>query len=70
MLGDWGLKGLKLRVYFLMLLCCTQDLQGLGVPVWGFQFGLREQSSQNDDDDGGDDDVVGDWGLKGLKPKD
>ena len=40
-----------------MLSCYSQDLQDLGVSIWGFQFELREQSLQNDDDD--DDDVGG-----------
>ena len=31
--GDWGLKGLKPKAKFLMLLCCEHDLQGLGFPV-------------------------------------
>ena len=41
--------------------------------VWGFQLELQNLHFQNDagDDDDDDDDVlgVGDWGLKGLKPK-
>ena len=31
--GNWGLKGLKPKAKFLMLLCCEHDLQGLGFPV-------------------------------------
>ena len=31
--GDWGLKGLKPKAKFLMLLYCEYDLQGLGFPV-------------------------------------
>ena len=31
--GNWGLKGLKPKAEFLMLLCCEHDLQGLGFPV-------------------------------------
>ena len=32
-LGNWGLKGFKPKAKFLMLLCCEDDLQGLGFPV-------------------------------------
>ena len=32
-MGDRGLKGLKPKAGFLMLLCCEHDLQGLGFPV-------------------------------------
>ena len=31
--GDLGLKGLKPKAKFLMLLCCEHGLQGLGFPV-------------------------------------
>ena len=30
-----------------------------GLPVWGFQFGLREQPLQNDDDDDDDEAEIG-----------
>ena len=32
-IGDLGLKGLKPKAKFLMLLCCEHGLQGLGFPV-------------------------------------
>ena len=32
-MGDWGLKGLKPKAKFLMLLYSEHDLQGLGCPV-------------------------------------
>ena len=31
--GEWGVKGLKPKAKFLMLLCCEHDLQGLRFPV-------------------------------------
>ena len=43
--------------------------------VGGFRLGLQNRFFENDDfnDDGDDDDkhndVMGNWGLKGLKPK-
>ena len=40
--------------------------------VWGFQLELQNRLFQNVDDDDDDDDGVlgiGNWGLKGLKPK-
>ena len=33
MMEDWGLKGLKPKAKFLVLLYSEQDLQGLGFPV-------------------------------------
>ena len=65
--GNWGLKVLKPKAKFLMLLCCEHDLQGLGFPV-----GAPKPPFQNDvvvGDDDGDVLGIGDWGLQGSKPK-
>ena len=44
--------------------------------VWGFRLGLQNRLFENNDDDCNDDnddcnydDVMGNWELKGLKPK-
>ena len=64
-----------------MLLCCEHDLQGLGFPVGAPKHffpddGDHDNDDDDDEDDGDDgddddDDVlgIGNWWLKGLKPK-
>ena len=75
-IGDWGAKGLKPKAKFLMLLCCEHDFQGLRFPVGAPKFWRNDEENDDDDDDdddadddADDDGMMGDWGLKGLKPK-